>query len=386
MRILHVSQPVTEGVARWVALLAADQASRGWQVHVACPSGGHLAEDVVAAGAEHSVWQASRSPGATTLNETRTLTRIIRDVRPDVVHLHSSKAGLAGRLALRGSLPTLFQPHAWSFEAVTGAVANASLAWERFGARWADAIVCVSQQEYDSGRSSGIAAPKLTVIRNGVDVSRWPAARPEDRARARTELGLDPDASVAVCVGRLARQKGQDLLLAAWPAVQARERGARLFLVGDGPDRAALHVAARPLAGVTLVGQSNLVASWFAAANVVVLPSRWEGLALTALEAASSARSVVATAVSGMTEVIGLDGAVGGAVVPLGAEPRLVEDLAAAVAARLCDPGMADREGAVGRSRVTSGFTLVRALRETATLTTSVAGRPEARTLAARSQ
>ncbi|NEA48622.1 glycosyltransferase, partial [Streptomyces sp. SID10815] len=69
------------------------------------------------------------------------------EVRPDLVHAHSAKAGLAGRLAVRGRIPTVFQPHAWSFEAVGGATAALALRWERWGTRWAARTVCVSEAE-----------------------------------------------------------------------------------------------------------------------------------------------------------------------------------------------------------------------------------------------
>ena len=71
--------------------------------------------------------------------EARALAGLIGSLAPDLVHLHSSKAGLAGRLALRGRRTTVFQPHAWSFEAVHGAVRAAGIAWERLAARWTHA-------------------------------------------------------------------------------------------------------------------------------------------------------------------------------------------------------------------------------------------------------
>ncbi|MCF2435668.1 glycosyltransferase [Streptomyces thinghirensis] len=80
-------------------------------------------------------WPATRSPGPALVSEVRRLARVIEDVRPDLVHAHSAKAGLAARLAVRGRVPTVFQPHAWSFEAVGGAGAALALGWERWGVR-----------------------------------------------------------------------------------------------------------------------------------------------------------------------------------------------------------------------------------------------------------
>lgn len=354
--VLHVAQPTDAGVAQCVLDDAVDQQSTGWSVTVACPSEGTLAARLTAAGVGVRDWPATRNPGATVPGETRRLRRIVASVAPDVVHLHSSKAGLAGRLALRGRHPTVFQPHAWSFDAVTGPVRAASLAWERLASRWAHRVVCVSAAERAAGEAAGVRA-RYVVVPNGVDLSAWPAADDDERTRARTRLGLGPE-PLAVCVGRLCRQKGQDVLVAAWPAVRQQVAAARLVLVGDGPDAADL--ARRAGAGVHLAGHRDDVADWLAAADVAVLPSRWEGLALTVLEAMARGRSVVASDVTGMAETLGPDA---GALVPPD-DPRA---LAEAVRARLADPALAAAEGVAGRGRVSAAHDLrltTRAIRD----------------------
>ena len=94
-----------------------------------CPSDGWLHDEIEQlGGASTSTGSRGGRPGPRVFGEVRRLRRILDSVAPDVVHLHSSKAGLAGRLALRGRLPTIFQPHAWSFEAATGAVGKGAVA------------------------------------------------------------------------------------------------------------------------------------------------------------------------------------------------------------------------------------------------------------------
>jgi glycosyltransferase involved in cell wall biosynthesis len=112
--------------------------------------------------------------------------------------------------------------------------------------------------------------------------------------------GTPPAAPVVVCVGRLCRQKGQDVLLSAWDAVTARVPGARLVLVGDGPAAGALRAAAPP--SVVLAGAVADVRPWYRAADLVVLPSRWEGMALAPLEAMASGRPVLLADVDGARE------------------------------------------------------------------------------------
>lgn len=258
------------------------------------------------------------------------------------MHLHSSKAGLTGRLLLRRRVPTVMQPHAWSFFARTGPVRAAALRWERLGARWADVILCVSDDERRLGRESGVNAD-FRVLPNGVDLERFPPPRPDDRAAARAELGLSRESPVAVCVGRLHRQKNQGALVAAWPSVRSGAPGAELLLVGDGPDRPELEAVATE--GVSFVGQVDDVRPWLLAANVVLQPSRWEGMSLSLLESLAAGRSVVVTDVPGMREVVA-EGV--GTVVPRDDATALTD----AIVTRLVDGSLADREGRTGRARV----------------------------------
>jgi len=344
MRVLHVSAPTTEGCAVVALASVRAQLARGWNVTVACPSDGWLGHEARALGARVRWWSARREPSRGVPGELAALAAIVRDVDPDLVHLHSSKAGLVGRLLLRGRRTTVFQPHGWSFLAATGATGRLALAWERRAMRWTDQLVCVSEEECQVATDRGLRGPTV-VLPNGVDLQRWPFRDRDDRTRARAELGLD-GSPLAICVGRLTEQKGQRDLLAVWPQVRDRVPGARLTLVGDGPDRVDLERLAAAVPGVSLVGNRSDVATWMGAADVVAVPSRWEGMALVPLEAMASGRSVVAYRVTGVAESVPESA---GAVVPVGPGPALVD----ALAARLGDPdGTADPEGLAGRRYV----------------------------------
>lgn len=342
--VLHVTQAVDAGVARCVQDFADDQAQRGWRVAIACPPDGELASAVRRGESEHLEWHAQREPGASVVRETRQLGRLLERWRPDLVHLHSSKAGLAGRLAVRGRVPTLFQPHGWSFYAVDGLRRTAAVRWERFATRWADAVVCVSEGEAQAGEVERIRA-RSRVAPNGIDLVAYSLASADDRRAARAELAL-PETPLAVSVGRVARQKGHDVLLAAWGSIVERIREATLVIVGDGPDREAL--SERAPENVRFVGPRTDVSVWLAAADVVVLPSRWEaGASLAMLEAMARGRSVVTTSVAGSEAVEGA-----GAIVPVDDAAALTE----AVTERLLDPDRATREGLVGRRTAERAF------------------------------
>jgi glycosyltransferase involved in cell wall biosynthesis len=329
-------------------------------VRVASPEGEPLIGWLRAAGLPHVSWPATRSPGPSTVRETRHLGAIVRAIDPDVVHLHSSKAGLAGRAVVRGARATVFQPHGWSFAAVTGPARGAALAWERRAARWADVVLCVSESERRAGESAGVRG-RWHVVPNGVDLERFAPGDETARARARARLGLGPG-PVAVCVGRLCRQKGQDLLLAAWPTIRHEVPEARLVLVGGG----ALDGDPELPPGVAAVGDQPEVTGWLHAADVVVAPSRWEGMSLGVLEAMASGRSVVAAEVEGMAEALGDEGT--GALVP----PEDIRALVAAVVPRLRDRAGADQEGRAGRARAERCFDVRRRREEVLALTLDV--------------
>jgi glycosyltransferase involved in cell wall biosynthesis len=356
---------VEAGVAACVNRYVADQVARGWRVSVLCPGESWLSEAVVTAGADFVPWRASRGPGPATAVETADLRRELRRLRPDVLHLHSSKAGLAGRLAARGRVSTVLQPHAWSFEPLSGPMRSAAVSWERLAARWAARIVCVSDAERRAGVAAGIAG-RYAVVPNGVDLSAFLPADDAGRSQARARLGIGPE-PLAVCVGRLSRQKGQDQLLAVWPQVRAHVPDARLALVGDGPLAGALaarlpaegsrSTAAGDVGGVSLLGATSDVRSWLAAADVVVCPSRYEGMALVPLEAMATGRSVVASRIPANVEAVPT--AAGSTVDLSNTDGRQFAD---AIVARLRSRPKADHEGLAGRRHVEQHHDLARNL------------------------
>jgi glycosyltransferase involved in cell wall biosynthesis len=216
--------------------------------------------------------------------------------------------------------------------------------------RWTTTLVCVSGREAADADTAGITADRR-VVPNAVDLRRFEVADETDRRRARARLGLG-QAPLAVCVGRLGRQKGQDVLVDAWPVVRAAVPDAELALVGDGPARAALARTAG--AGVSFVGERSDVAVWLAASDVVVLPSRWEGMSYVMLEAMATGRSVVASDVGGAGEAIAGGPQRAGALVP----PNDPGALTTAVVERLSDPELAAAEGREGARRARANHDL----------------------------
>lgn len=342
-RVLHVSMSSDPDVADVVAGHLAEQLARGWEVTLACRPDSRLHEAATGAGVRVLPLPAHRRLPLTTLADTRRLSVLARAHAPDVVHLHGTRAGLAGRLALRRRVATVFSPYAWPFHAQRGPVRAATVLWERVASRWTDALVCVSEAERAAGVSHGTRAD-ATVIPPGIDTEAIRPADAAERASARARLQL-PEVPLAVCIGQLCSHNGQTDLLDAWAQVRSALPGALLALVGDGPDRVALQARLADAGDVRVVAEPADVLDWLAAANVVLLPSRREQLTVVPLQAMARARSVVATDVAGPRGFVPVGT---GALVPVGDCGELARQLAK----RLIHPTLADVEGRVGREHV----------------------------------
>lgn len=300
--VLMVSQPTVAGAAQCVADWADGLRARGWRVAVACPGDGWLGRVAAEAGVEVFHWDAVHEPHRGLVGEFNQLSSILADFRPDVVHLNGAKAGLVGRQVVRGRLPTAFSPHSWSTSAADGIKSRAALLWERAATRWTDVIISVSEGEAAEGRGLGIDG-RYVVARNGVDVTTIAPLDPATRHTERLRRGIDREHRVVVCVGRLHRQKGHDILLSAWPTVA--NGGRTLYLVGEGPLAAELRTAHRRADVVFTGGVERAEALlWMQVADLVVVPSRWEGMALVPLEALAVGTPLVITDVTGASETV----------------------------------------------------------------------------------
>jgi glycosyltransferase involved in cell wall biosynthesis len=289
------------------------------------------------------------------------LSRFIGRFGADVVNPHLFRAtAVAAPLArLRGArvVETYHGREGWRRGGLRG-----SFLPDRTIARLVHRVIAVSEAARTFlVRGKGYPAGKIVVVPNGRDLSVF---RPGvTREAARKELGLDRAVPVVGVVGRLEGQKGHRYLLQAWPSVVAEFPDARLLVVGDGTLREALETQARVggvAASLIFTGFRPDVPRLLDAADVVVLPSLYEGMPLTAIEASAMARPIVATAVDGTPEVV-RDGHTGRLVPP--ADPPA---LAGALRDLLRDPETARRMGQAGRDWVLNRFDLDRQVAATA--------------------
>jgi glycosyltransferase involved in cell wall biosynthesis len=237
----------------------------------------------------------------------RALLRHLEAVQPDVVHTHSSKAGVLGRAAsiASGTGLRVHTPHtfAFLFEAMFAPLKRRLYREiEGWLAGHTHAIVAVSASEARTFIASGVVeSRRVHVVANGIDAAAFTGARAVDRA----SLGFRADAPLAAVVGLLNVAKGQDLALEA--LVESGLSDLQLMFVGHGEEEARLVSQAQALgvaARVRFLGFRTDVARLLAAADFVLVPSRWEGMPYIVLEAMASARPVVTTPVDGALDLV----------------------------------------------------------------------------------
>ena len=241
----------------------------------------------------------------------------LRRVRPDLVHLHHVQPAADRYLAslvMSAGLPHLVVTE----HAVGVSHSGAQRALKRTELQRADAVTAVCGAVADGlVRDYGVPRAHLRVVPNGADLpdedAEWPRAR-----EIRERFGITPLKPLWVCAARLEEQKGHAVLLEALAALEHRGKAFVCAMAGEGSLRESLErrVSASGLASrVHFMGQVEDIGPLLLAADAVVMPSLWEGLPLTLLEALVRGRPVVASRVGGIPEVIE-DGANGRLVPP----------------------------------------------------------------------
>jgi len=265
----------------------------------------------------------------------RDLRRAIRAFEPDIVHTHSSKAGILGRTAahLEKVSTVIHSIHGWGFTPLqTSIKRRLFLAAERSVARWTDHFIAVSQANIDQGRDLGLLSENVSLIRSGIDLS--PYKQLPNAAPIKRQLEIPDGVPVVTQVGNLKPQKAPLDFLRVAAIVASTEPKAHFVMAGDGPLRQKVEGLAAEL-GIAdrlhLPGWWRDVPGLLAATDVAVLTSRHEGLPRAVVEALAAGVPVVATAVDGTPEVVrdGINGFL--------APPGEVERLAAGVCTLLGD-------------------------------------------------
>jgi glycosyltransferase involved in cell wall biosynthesis len=336
-------------------------AAAGYDV-VGVSASGSFVPELERAGIRHiALRHATRSVSA--LDDVRAaaeLFQLLRRLRPDIVHTHTPKPGIYGRLGGRAArVPVVVNT-------VHGLYATAEDSWarraavygvERLAATCSDAELVQNEEDLSTLAKLRVPAERLHLLGNGIDLERFapgPQAQAA-RARIRAELGVDDTTVVVGAVGRLVWEKGYGELFAA--AEELHRRCPEVLVVVAGPHEpekadgiGPAELAAAESSGVRFLGHRSDVEDLYAAFDMYVLASYREGFPRSAMEAAAMGLPVIATDIRGCRQVV--EHGVTGLLVP----PRNAVALTDAVVRLAGDPGLRTTMGSEAVSKAKRDF------------------------------
>jgi glycosyltransferase involved in cell wall biosynthesis len=280
------------------------------------------------------------------------LMRLLHAVKPSIVHTHSSKAGLLGRMAARlARAPVVVHTiHGWSFhDYMSSSARHRYIMAERIAARFSDALIVVTERDRQEGLARRIGHPsKYHLIRSGIETGNYRRGLGA-RQQARELLGVSTAPEVVGTVTRLSTQKDPATLLRAFAIVARARRSCSFVVIGDGPLRSEVDSMLNELQltkRVVMAGSRSDVAALLPAFDVFVSSSLWEGLPRVVTEAVAAGIPVVTTNAGGVGELVVHE--VSGLMVP----PKDPEALADAVLRVLDNPVLGQRLASEASDRI----------------------------------
>ncbi len=379
MKCIQLIEASSSGVGRHVMDLTSGLLERGHEVHLVYSEvrSDRVFCDDLRALSEYPSFRARRilmrhGLHPQDLLAARSLRHYVQSHGPfDLIHCHSTKAGLVGRIGLAGyGAARIYSPHMFFGMGQGGSAAarRAAAVLELGLSKLCDRIIAVSREEYEHAIGLGIDPAKLRLIPNGVEMESK-AARP--RAELRHAWGLRPGEQCIGFVGRMVPQKSPETMLRAFAELLDRgtEAPARLVMIGDGP----LAGSCRRLAAqfgteerVVWLGEQD-AKTLMHGFDMLALTSDSEGHPLVILEAMARGLPVVATRVGGVADTVraGITGFVVGV--------RDVASIAGALRALVNDPALRENMGRASRL-VAQEFSVDRMVERTLDLYHEVTG------------
>lgn len=376
MKIVHIITRMILGGAQENTLLSVEGQQDDWGDDVTLITGpstgpeGSLLERAAAGGRQVRILP-DLCRAVSPWNDWRShqvLGRWLAELRPDIVHTHSSKAGILGRSAAWNlGLPVVHTIHGSPFHPYQSRLANRAYRWaEWWAARRCDRLISVCDAMTDQYVAAGIAPrDQFVTVYSGMEVDPF-LHPPRPRDVVRQELGFAPGQVVVAKVARLFELKGHDDVIAAAPQVIAANPQVRFLFIGDGLLQSALQqqiaqLGLTPYFHFTGLVPPQRVPELLGASDLVVHASLREGLARVLPQGLIAGKPVVSYDIDGAREVV-IPGETGCLL-----KPRDIPGLVSALLELAGDGALRDRLGSTGRQRFTDQFrtqTMTRRLRE----------------------
>ncbi len=236
--------------------------------------------------------------------------KLLKQIKPDIVYLHSSKAGAIGRIALlfNKKVKILYNAHGWYFNAKIGEKKKKLfIIIEKILALKTNKIINISKNEYDSAIQYKIAKPrKMCIIENGIDFVEFQDVH-KNRQKIRKKYHIEEDQTVIGVVGRLAEQKDPITSIKAFRLVHEQNQKTKFMFIGSGELEKKILEYARQNEiqnDMIITGWTKEVQKYIPALDIAILPSKWEGFGLVLIEYMACDKPIIASKVGGIANII----------------------------------------------------------------------------------
>lgn len=300
MKILHAAETIKGGVASVMRQLVTDQIEPGKKNKVHCIIPLDQREELKNIDDQYLMPYHRNGRGLSSfINFFFIFIKTVFKEKPDIVHLHSTFAGVMGRIALVFLRPlrhpkVVYCPHAFAFLMQSSEKKRKIYSFiEKILSKYTDAIICVSEYEKTKAIEVGLPPEKLRVVHNGV---------PQQEIKVTQANPYKADVCNVLFVGRFDFQKGFDILAEVMRSLEGRPF--HLTAVGGAVHDENFNVGIMPQTTFTGWLDSDAMAPYFTYADVLVMPSRWEGFGMVPLEAMSYGLPVMATDCTSLPEVV----------------------------------------------------------------------------------
>jgi glycosyltransferase involved in cell wall biosynthesis len=359
--VVHLVRPAKGGMKNHVLGLVGGLKEKGYRLAVISPPNESLESKLRPLGVDLYEIQISDRPNPADLITIINLARLLRRLRPDILHIHGNKTALVGRMAamLAGVPSTVVTVHNYlTYQNSHNLKQAAANLIERRLANRTDRIIAVSESLKDSlVNIEGLAPSKVVVIHNGIDLNHWTGGSKSEQELFRRELNLGLEDFIVFSAGRLLDWKGHEILIRAAAELAVTRSRFKLLIAGDGPLRSYLDQLVEELElqdSVKFLGHLPDIRHLMVLSDLFVLPSIKEPFGLVLLEAMAADLPIIATDAGGVSEIIANEQ--NGVLVP----PGDVASLARAIEGLIGNATRRAELSAAGRQVVEEQFSMAR--------------------------
>lgn len=309
VRVLHVTQASIGGTAEYIKLFFKNIDREKFELILVCPSYGSLKEDIENMGFKVHVIEMQRNINIFQDYKCYLkLKLLMKNLNVNIVHCHSSKGGVLGRIAARSNnIPSIYNPHGWSFSMNVGEKKKMAYALiEKMCSKYTTKIINISDYEQSLALEYNIAPrDKMVTIYNGIDVQAY--SENVDRNKMLKKLSIPKDAYIIGMVARLTDSKSPETFLEVAEVLSKKIGNSYFLLVGDGELRDKIEnlISSKKLNDrIKITGWVSDVNKYISIFDVGILTSKWEGFGLVLAEYMAAGKPVVASWVGGIPNVI----------------------------------------------------------------------------------